>query len=84
LPRSLSRGEALAVERVIFMNSIIETIKETRKKKHITQYEFAEMLGIGAAHYCRIEAGKIKPRVDLVEKMLKILKLKIVQIYEIT
>jgi len=65
------------------MNSIIETIKETRKKKHITQYEFAEMLGIGPAHYCRIEAGKIKPRVDLVEKMLKILKLKIVQIYEI-
>jgi len=66
------------------MNSIIETIKDTRKKKHITQYEFAEMLGIGAAHYCRIEAGKIKPRVDLIEKMLKILKLKIVQIYEIT
>jgi len=65
------------------MNSIIETIKETRKKKHITQYEFAEMLGIGAAHYCRIEAGKIKPRVDLIEKMLKVLKLKIVQIYEI-
>jgi len=65
------------------MNSIIETIKDTRKKKHITQYEFAEMLGIGAAHYCRIEAGKIKPRVDLIEKMLKILKLKIVQIYEI-
>jgi len=65
------------------MNSIIETIKDTRKKKHITQYEFAEMLGIGAAHYCRIEAGKIKPRVDLIEKMLKVLKLKIVQIYEI-
>ena len=64
------------------MNSIIEKIKETRIKKYITQADFAEMIDIHPSHYCRIEAGKIKPGVDLVEKMLIKLKLIIVDYVE--
>jgi transcriptional regulator with XRE-family HTH domain len=57
---------------------IIDTIYEARMKKGFTQAEFARMVGISQPHYSQIEAGKIKPGLDLLERMLFKLNLKVV------
>ena len=56
---------------------LINTIYEARMRQGFTQAEFARMIGIGQSHYSRIESGKIKPSIDLVEKMLLRLNLKV-------
>jgi transcriptional regulator with XRE-family HTH domain len=56
---------------------IIELIKQERLRRGYTISEFAEMIGIDAPHYSRIESGKIMPRLGLVERMLIELEIKV-------
>lgn len=41
-------------------------IKELRRKKKLTQDEFAEQLGVTKGYICSIEAGKKKPSRSLI------------------
>jgi len=50
--------------------SLIETLKESRKKAKITQYEVAGFLGITQGYYSKIENGKNDPPLSLLLKAL--------------
>lgn len=52
------------------------TIKEWRKKRKITQVELAEYMGVSQAMISKWERGDTYPRLDDVEKMRKIFKLR--------
>lgn len=52
--------------------SINEKLKQIRKYFHMTQEEFAEMIGINRAHYSRMESGSS----NITDKILKRISLK--------
>jgi len=49
--------------------------KEYRKRIGYTQERIAEILGISARHWQRIENGKSSPSFELFKKIIKILKI---------
>lgn len=58
--------------------NIIEKIKTARRARGITQKYMADMLGITYAHYSKIEAGKVHPGSELIEKMFDLLNIKVI------
>lgn len=51
--------------------------KEAREKAGLTQAEVAEKAGIHFNYYARVERGEVTPRVDIVEKIAKALKINV-------
>ena len=49
--------------------------KKYRKKHEYTQEVLAEILGISTRHLQRIEKGENEPSLELLKKMIKILKI---------
>lgn len=49
--------------------------KKNREKQGYTQEFTAEILGISARHYQRIEKGENEPSLKLLKKIIKILKI---------
>jgi len=60
------------------MKKLIDIIYETRMRTGLTQAEFARMIGISQPHYSRIERGQVQPRIELVDRMMFRLNLKVV------
>ena len=58
-------------------------LREFRKTAKLTQKEIAEKLEISFCHYNEVETGKTSPRLDLIEKAIKILELTDNQIIEL-
>ncbi len=54
-----------------------EAIRERRVKKGFTQIGFSAQVGITDVYMCQIEAGKHKPSEKLLNKICKLLDLKI-------
>ncbi|XAZ14663.1 helix-turn-helix transcriptional regulator [Bacillus velezensis] len=46
-------------------------IKEVRKKRRMTQSDFAQLLGFTASYISRIESGKANPTLKSIEQMEK-------------
>ncbi len=51
-------------------------IKEARKKIKLTQFEVAQKVGIHVNYYARIERGEKIPSIDVMETLVKVLKIK--------
>ncbi|MED1817367.1 helix-turn-helix transcriptional regulator [Bacillus subtilis] len=52
-------------------------LKEVRKKRKMTQSDFARLLGFTASYISRIESGKAKPTLKAIRQIEKKLSLKI-------
>lgn len=64
----LSVGElSCAYEEVVFL--VNNKLKYYRKKRGITQIEFAKRLEISRRAYQYYESGSIEPKIELVKKM---------------
>lgn len=57
--------------------TISETIHNARRAKGLTQQELAEMVGIKQCAVARIESGKHRIRLDILEKIAHALDIKI-------
>ncbi|HUD44955.1 MAG TPA: helix-turn-helix transcriptional regulator [Patescibacteria group bacterium] len=53
-----------------------KNMKKARKKAGFTQNEIAEKLKITPNHYAKIERGEAKPSYELLEEIVKILRIK--------
>ena len=53
----------------------MNSLKEIREKKMITQRELAVSSGIGIATICRIEAEKVKPSLRTIRALAKALEM---------
>lgn len=47
----------------------IETIKQIRISRHLTQQEIADVVGIARQAYVRIESGKHSTSIDMIERI---------------
>ena len=54
---------------------LAKILKDAREKAGLTQAEAAEKAGIHFNYYARVERGEVTPRVDIVEKIARALKL---------
>ncbi|MGG1017347.1 helix-turn-helix transcriptional regulator [Bacillus subtilis] len=54
-----------------------QMLKEVRKKRNMTQSDFAQLLGFTASYISRIESGKAKPTFKAIEQIEQKLSLKI-------
>ncbi|AYV16451.1 MULTISPECIES: helix-turn-helix domain-containing protein [Bacillus amyloliquefaciens group] len=52
-------------------------IKENRKKQGLSQTSLGSMTGFSASYISRIENARVKPSIDAIEKIVKILKMKV-------
>ncbi|MFU1715655.1 helix-turn-helix domain-containing protein [Bacillus amyloliquefaciens] len=59
------------------LNEFGQMIKEVRKKRKLTQNDFAQLLGFTASYISRIESGKANPTLKAIEQMENKLNLKI-------
>ena len=50
-----------------------QTLREARRLAHLTQRELAQRAGVPQATVGRIEAGLLTPRVDTLEKLLRVM-----------
>lgn len=53
-----------------------KNIRNARKSLNLTQSEVAEKAGVNSNYYARIERGEVNPSMDMLEAILKVLKLK--------
>lgn len=53
-----------------------DKIKKAREKVRLTQVEVAEKAGIHVNYYARIERGEETPSMNVLEAILKVLKVK--------
>lgn len=51
-------------------------IKKAREKANLTQEEVAEKVGIHASYFSRIERGVVNPSIEVLEKIVKVLRIK--------
>ena len=57
-------------------------IQRLRKSAGYTQEEFAEMVGISRTHIGHIEQGRKSPSLEIIEKIARILKTKIANLFD--
>lgn len=57
---------------------IAKIIKEAREKQGLTQEQVAKKAGIDTNYYARVERGDPEPRIEIINKIAKALKTKIV------
>lgn len=53
-----------------------KNIKKAREKANLTQEEVSEKVGIHVSYYSRIERGVVNPSVEVLEKIVKVLRIK--------
>ncbi|NUU94833.1 hypothetical protein XO10_00685 [Marinitoga sp. 1135] len=56
----------------------IATVIEYRQKHHLTQKEFAKIVGIKQQALSRFERGLVNPRVDFLQKLFKAMGKKVI------
>lgn len=63
------------------VKQILENIKRIRRQKGYSQTNIADDLGIEMTTYGKIENGKIHLKVEMLERIAKILQVKVSEIY---
>jgi transcriptional regulator with XRE-family HTH domain len=53
-----------------------KNLKKARMKSGLTQAEIAEKINVHVNYYARIERGEVRPSLDTLEAITKILKVK--------
>lgn len=61
-----------------FQDEISKIFKEAREKSGLTQAEVAKKAGINTNYYARIERGEPNARGDIINKIVKALKIKVI------
>lgn len=56
---------------------LAKIFKKAREDANLTQAEVAEKSGIHVNYYARVERGEVTPRVDIVNKIAKALKIEV-------
>lgn len=56
--------------------AIAKKLKTTRLSRGLTQGELADKAGISENYYARIERVEVKPSVEILEKLVKALRVK--------
>jgi len=56
---------------------LAKILKKAREDAGLTQAEVAEKAHIHVNYYARVERGEVTPRVDIVENIVKALKIKL-------
>lgn len=56
-------------------------LKIARIKKRLTQEELCKLVGIGRTTLSKLEQGKIKPKMDTMEKLSKALNVPITELF---
>lgn len=64
-------GIKKGVIEIFRLNELGQMIKELRKKRKMTQNDFAQLLGFTASYISRIESGKANPTLKAIEQMEK-------------
>lgn len=59
------------------LEQLIEFLRETRKKQHITQEQLADFTGLQRIGIVRIESGQTEPKISTVLKMCEMLGIKL-------
>ena len=54
---------------------LAKIFRESREESGLTQAALAKKASINANYYARVERGEVTPRVDIVEKIAKALKI---------
>ena len=57
-------------------------IREYRKKRNMTQFQLAEMLGVDDKHLSRIELGKNMPQSSMISKICEVLEIEPKELFE--
>lgn len=57
-----------------------KNIKKARKSAKLTQVKVAEKTKISVNYYARIERGEVSPALDTLKEIMKILKIKSLEI----
>lgn len=50
-----------------------QQIAELRQKRGLSQYQLADLSGVGRSHITRIEQGKYNVRIDILDKLVEAL-----------
>jgi transcriptional regulator with XRE-family HTH domain len=58
-----------------------KNIKETREKTDYTQEEIAKKVGVHVNYFARIERGEARPSLKVLEKIAKVLKMELSDIF---
>lgn len=61
-----------------FQYEIAKIFKQAREKAGLTQAELAKKAGINTNYYARIERGEPNARGDILNKIVKALKIKVI------
>jgi transcriptional regulator with XRE-family HTH domain len=59
-------------------------IKELRKKRHYTQEELAELLGLDCGYISKLEVGRNFPTIGTLEKIANILNVEMYELFQFT
>jgi len=59
-------------------------LKKARESANITQAEVAEIVGVTVNYYARLERGEVTPSLDILTKTMKLLKIKTLDISELS
>lgn len=51
--------------------------KDAREKRDLTQQDVADKAGLYISHYAKVERGDLKATIETLEKISKVLKLKL-------
>lgn len=57
-------------------------LAEIRKENGLTQFELAELVGVGANSIARYERGEVQPSVDVGMAIAKILHVDLIELFE--
>lgn len=71
-----TRDSYISVSSVWF-EQLIKAVRSARKRKGLSQQELAAILGTTQSELSRFESGKSNPTVEMVDKVVTILDLKI-------
>lgn len=61
--------------------SVGQRIKEVRLRRKVKQKQLAESIGVHPSVLSRLEAGKIKPNLVILEKIAKALSIRFIQLF---
>jgi putative transcriptional regulator len=57
-------------------------LKELREERRLSQATLAEKVGVSREHVSRLEAGRHDPTLGLLEKLAKVLKVRVTELLE--
>ncbi|MFA6963865.1 MAG: helix-turn-helix transcriptional regulator [Patescibacteria group bacterium] len=66
------------------LNDLGNKFRKARESANLTQAEVAEVVGVTVNYYARLERGEVKPSLDILAKIMKLLKIKTLDVSELS